>query len=565
MAEEKKLTREEIANIEIGSTEISRPLAVVMVIVFLVIIFAVPIVQTAYELRNDEPIQALDIYRGLPAVAKTFKKTEGGVLTRTLRSNAVLLQQINEYEDALEDQSLLTKSLLGPTQALLLRFFSQGNEKAYPGKDGWLFFRPGIDYVTGPPFLDEFELAKREASGNEYTLPPQPDPRQGILDFHAQLKERGIQLVIVPAPVKAVVHPEKFSGRFDDHDQPLQNPSFAQFKKELEAAGVLVYDPAPLLVQRKLETGQPQYLDSDTHWTPAAMDAVAQDLAAFVEANVALPEGRAGFKRVSTKVTNLGDIANMLNLPAGQTLYPEQTVEIQQVLQERTDLMWRSTKGAPILVLGDSFSNIYSLGGMGWGESAGFIEQLGFHLKRPLDRLARNDAGAFATRQMLSQDLARGRDRLAGKTVVIWEFASRELAVGDWKMLPLKVGTPPPSNFILPEPGKPLTVTGVIEQMSPIPPAGSTVYKDLIIALHLRDLRSPEKELAPGSEVLVFIWAMRNAKRTPVASWREGREVTLVIKDWDDVVDRYESFKMVGIADDDLMLESPCWAEEVKQ
>jgi alginate O-acetyltransferase complex protein AlgJ len=26
-----------------------------------------------------------------------------------------------------------------------------------------------------------------------------------------------------------------------------------------------------------------------------------------------------------------------------------------------------------------------------------------------------------------------GEDRLAGKRVLIWEFASRELSVGDWK------------------------------------------------------------------------------------------------------------------------------------
>ena len=41
--------------------------------------------------------------------------------------------------------------------------------------------------------------------------------------------------------------------------------------------------------------------------------------------------------------------------------------------------------------------------------------------------------GAFATRQALWRQLSHGEDRLAGKRVVIWEFASRELSVGDWK------------------------------------------------------------------------------------------------------------------------------------
>jgi len=49
--------------------------------------------------------------------------------------------------------------------------------------------------------------------------------------------------------------------------------------------------------------------------------------------------------------------------------------------------------------------------------------------------IAQNDSGAFATRQTLARELASGSDRLQGKRVVIWEFASRELSVGDWKRL----------------------------------------------------------------------------------------------------------------------------------
>ena len=65
---------------------------------------------------------------------------------------------------------------------------------------------------------------------------------------------------------------------------------------------------------------------------------------------------------------------------------------------------------------------------MGWGASAGFVEQLSYTLGRPLDAILRNDAGAFATRELLGQELARGRDRLDAKKLVIWEFAVRELA-----------------------------------------------------------------------------------------------------------------------------------------
>ena len=63
-------------------------------------------------------------------------------------------------------------------------------------------------------------------------------------------------------------------------------------------------------------------------------------------------------------------------------------------------------------------------------------------LGRDVDVIAQNDSGAFATRKLLSEALAAGEDRLAGKRVVIWELASRELAVGDWRPYSFAPGKP---------------------------------------------------------------------------------------------------------------------------
>jgi len=97
----------------------------------------------------------------------------------------------------------------------------------------------------------------------------------------------------------------------------------------------------------------------------------------------------------------------------------------------------RSNLSADVLVLGDSFANIYSLASMGWGDSAGFVEQVSLVLRRPIDRIVQNDDGAFAARALLRRDLAAGSDRLAGTRVVVWQFAARELAFGDWQLIEL--------------------------------------------------------------------------------------------------------------------------------
>ena len=138
-----------------------------------------------------------------------------------------------------------------------------------------------------------------------------------------------------------------------------------------------------------------------------------------------------GYQIDRPEVRNTGDAARMLDLPDDSPLFPPEAVWLRRVLQPDGS-PWRPSRDADVLVLGDSFSNIYSLESMGWGTSAGFAEQLSYALRRPVDRLVQNDEGAFATRAMLQ----RQPDRLDGKRVVVYQFAARELAFGDWKVIP---------------------------------------------------------------------------------------------------------------------------------
>ena len=94
------------------------------------------------------------------------------------------------------------------------------------------------------------------------------------------------------------------------------------------------------------------------------------------------------YRGIPRQVDTLGDIALMLKLPADQTVYQPQTVTIHQV--NVGNAPWRATPSADVLLLGDSFSNIFSLEGMGWGESAGVAEHLSRDLGKPIDAILRN-------------------------------------------------------------------------------------------------------------------------------------------------------------------------------
>ena len=478
----KPQTREEQAKLEIGHTEISPGVKWTLFVVGLFTLFAVPAVQTYREMRqhaerrHETPWpQFCDIFDPLPRVVAAFRESPGSWISRTFRGNTVLLQAIEKYEKDLQAESFLTQFALPPTQELLVRA-GGGNETGYVGRQQWLFYRPGIDYCTGPGFLDAPQMTRRADSGLEGQPAPQPDPRAAILQFHRQLAARNIRLVLMPTPDKATLHPEKFSSRYGGRRTSIHNPSYQQFLDELEAEGVLVCDVTEALAKFRGRAGRAIYLATDTHWRPEAMELAAAELARLLEEEIALrvTDVDRKWRRTSQEISNLGDIASMLKLRKHQGVFDEESVAIRPVTNTAGE-PWRPDPTAEILVLGDSFANIYSLEMMNWGSAAGLAEQLSFELNRPVDTVLRNDDGAYATREMLSRELAQGEDRLADKKAVVWQFAARELAVGDWKLLDMTLKPsrtpadgPPPA-------GGELIVSGTITAKSAAPRRSNAV------------------------------------------------------------------------------------------
>jgi alginate O-acetyltransferase complex protein AlgJ len=231
------------------------------------------------------------------------------------------------FEEALDDQSVIGKWIRPKIQYVLTAWLGAGNEKAYGGVQPWLFYRPGVDYLSGPPFLHPVQLQKRSAGVSEWATPMEPDPRAAILHLKQQLARRGIALIIVPTPIKAMIHPEKLSPRYVGRQTELQNPSFERFKEEMEREGVLVFDAAPVLMGAKVKNGQVQYLMTDTHWRPEAVELAAEKLTDFIREHVFLPHLLPyGYRTERSGITQLGDLAVMLGLPVNQRIFPREQV-----------------------------------------------------------------------------------------------------------------------------------------------------------------------------------------------------------------------------------------------
>jgi len=550
-----RLNREEMAALEVGQTTISHGLSASMVFLFVGLIVTVPLVQLFLDRHDGVPDlivrinQMISVENGQTGQVSAFQ---------TLwRRNNRLLARMGDFEEQLEKSSFLRRMLLSPGQQLLLKL-GYGNEKVYPGKKGWLFYRPDMDYLIGQGFLDSSTLKERSQSGKIWEKPIEPDPVSAILDFNRQLNQRGIKLVLLPTPIKASLHPEFFAENSSWH-LPLQNRSWQDFIDRMKEEGVDVFDAAPVLKQFLQQNDQPVYLATDTHWRPEAMEEVARRVALFLRGYISTDEKSMDYRRKSRRVTNVGDIAAMLQLTGPSRTADTEEVEIHPVVS-RSDELWQPVTEAEVLLLGDSFSNIYSLSGMGWGEGSGFGEQVSFFLDRPVDLVSQNDAGAFATREMLAKEMARGRDRLAGKKVVVWQFASRELSSGNWKHIEMDLKKKQESGFFVPEPGESLHVKAVVAAVSRSPQPGAVPYKDNIITLHLVDVKGVSSGKEYG-QALVYCWGMRDNKLTRFARVRAGQEIDIKLVDWDSVAEKYSSYRRSTLDDEMLELELPVWGE----
>ena len=371
-----------------------------LVIVFLGMIFAVPVSQAVWERAVEhEP----------PRVLSLFKKVPSG-------------ENLRSFEKDLEESSRVAEAIrpiFRQARWLLLRDLG---DKAVPGADGWAYYHPDIRYL-GESY---FRACKPEGSSE--------DPAIVIADFAEQLSRRGIHLLVVPVPSKPSVAPERLRrGLAPSLDLATHT---RRFMGELRGRGIDVLDLHAAFVQWRLDRpdGPALYLAADTHWTGEGVRLAAWLLAARVRAAIGaepLQPSRT-YHRESLAVPRRPDIPRMSRLPGEATAFPKETTTVLRVLDSE-GAPYADDDEAQILLLGDSFSRIYQTDEP---EAAGLIANLAFELQTPLSSIV-NDGGASP---LVRQELARNLELLHGKRIVIWAFAERDLRFGlqGWQRITLE-------------------------------------------------------------------------------------------------------------------------------
>jgi hypothetical protein len=520
-------------------TEISRPVAIALSVIFAAGLLIVPLADGLLGAWHQPWQAAVSAFSG---VARAWQG-ESSLPQRFIAANRAALHGIGEFESSLEDSSALVEAVRPATLDALLRFGGAGSEEAYVGRDGWLFYRPDVDALLQPP-------AKLQVAA------------QGLAAFAADLAARGIRLVFVPTPGKASIHPEKIArGAGDAPLMPVGWDGFASlladaWKKEAAARDLpgqsapVVIDPAKALREQALASRAPQYLMNDSHWSPDGMELVAVAIAGELGSD---PTSEAS--SVTNEIEAVGDTARMLELPGASPILQKQRVQTRPVQG------WAADRSSPVLLLGDSYTNIYSSEDLGWGTQAGLAERVSHRLGAPVDRLSRNDAGALEARRLLAAEAAKNPAWLEGKDVLVWQLSLREVVGGDWTPVKLEgADAAPTGHFLVVPAGEPREVIATVAGLGSVPRPGATPYRDYLTAVHLSDLQEVDGK-SLDVEALAYVFTMRDNQLLPPAALQPGDRVRVRLVNYDEQATQLYPLNRGELDDVDLMLETPNFAE----
>jgi len=358
-----------------------------LVAVFLAIIFGVGISQPAMDIAKGERAQLLDVFTRPP--------TE---------------KNLRAYEKDVEDASRIIQGVRPYMQFAQFLALKDLGKDVLAGRDGWFFYKPDVQFLIEP------------WSGYD-------DVIGAIRAFRDALDARGIRLLVVPAPGKPSIYPDKITARAAHLDGPVSGRA-REIIARLRQAGVDTVDLFTLFERNRATTAL--YLKQDTHWSPDGMCLAVDEVASEILARGWLTKGPVNYALKPVRIERHGDVLRMARSPQVLNTFPPEQIDCTQVVWEDTGEVYQDSPDSDILVLGDSFLRIYERDEPG---SAGFTAHLALDLGMPIASII-NDGGAST---LVRQELSRKPGLLRNKKVVVWEFVERDLRFGTegWQVVPL--------------------------------------------------------------------------------------------------------------------------------
>jgi len=322
-----------------------------------------------------------------------------------------------------------------------MKTMAQTDEPVVRGGDGWLFLPSELRHIG----VDEF-WGERAAEVSKATKPEWADPLPVIVDFHKQLKDLGVELIVVPVPPKAMIYPEKVSPTYFEklenqyETTPRLDQVHRQIYDKLRAEGVQVADMTDAFLIMQHATEQPFYCKTDTHWSAPAISLTALGLSEMLKMRdwykPYLENQRPELPTETRSVTINGDLRQLAEDDSIEKETLPLTFVGRKVGGELQPL--ENNEDSPILLLGDSHLLVFHAGGDMHAKGAGLADHLALRTGIVPEVIAVRGSGATPARINLIRKAYRDPDWLKNKKLVIWVFTAREFTeTTGWRPLPL--------------------------------------------------------------------------------------------------------------------------------
>ena len=301
------------------------------------------------------------------------------------------------------------------------------------GSDGWLFLKKELRFLNVGPFWGEQAKTASQAKRVDAR-----DPTPAIVAFNQALAEKGVTLLLVPVPPKALIYSEYVP---DADKGKAWGTNLDQYYTILRDKGVRVLDLRQTFYAVKKKQDKLLYCREDTHWSGYGVTVAADQIAKEIESLT--PKGKSKYTEKWRNIQISGDLRQMLGDADQKEAEKKETENKETIaIREIVDASGRMPEpdpSSPVLVLGDSHVLVFHDGGDMFARGAGLSDQLAFSLAGPVDVIGVRGSGATPARLSLYRKVQRTGDYWSGKKVVIWCFAAREFTESDgWRVLPIE-------------------------------------------------------------------------------------------------------------------------------
>jgi SGNH hydrolase-like domain, acetyltransferase AlgX len=301
------------------------------------------------------------------------------------------------------------------------------NAAVIAGVEGWFFLSSDIRFLSVGQFwgADAMKVSRAHK-------PESADPIPAIVDFHEQLKKRGIDLLLMPVPPKAAIYPEKIVPDIDLHGETAA-PYLARFYDELRKREINVVDLSPIFLQNRANEHGPVFCKTDTHWSGLGCVLAAQTIKEKIHEKLS-GQSRKDYAAEWKEITIKGDLGDL----AGANIKkPEpEKIAVRTISDKATGAAVNPDPNSPLLIIGDSHTLVFH---DFLGEKSGLLDQLAYEIGLAPDLIGTRGSGSTSVRISLYRRARKDPDYLAKKKMIVWCFAAREFTESDqgWDKVPV--------------------------------------------------------------------------------------------------------------------------------